>query len=321
MIPRLARLAADIAIAPSTQFWAMAGIAALAIGGCTAGAYVQLARKRLLENTPTARLRSAAQGYVELQGEARLFDGEPIVAPLSGRPCAWFSFRVERRSRGIQTNGRRHSEWRVVERGISDGLFVLDDGTGRCAVDPEGAIVTASCRWRWHGRTRIPPRYTPAPVWWAWIGLAGLGQDYRYTEERIDAGDILYALGLFRTHGGAARRLEDDSGVAERLRDWKRDRTTLLQRFDANGDGDIDAAEWQHTRAAAIAEMAAERGADAARLAVDLLAAPDDGRPFLLAATSEQALRARHGRWFAALAVAAGAGALALSWALLARLG
>ena len=41
----------------------------------------QMAHKRLIEDMPTTRLRAAAQGYVELKGTARLFAGEPIVAP------------------------------------------------------------------------------------------------------------------------------------------------------------------------------------------------------------------------------------------------
>ena len=35
-----------------------------------------LAQRRLMEDMPTTRLRAAAQGYLELSGEAGLFDGE-----------------------------------------------------------------------------------------------------------------------------------------------------------------------------------------------------------------------------------------------------
>lgn len=43
----------------------------------------QLHRARLIEDTPTSRIRSAAQGYAELEGRAVAL-GDPLYAPLSG---------------------------------------------------------------------------------------------------------------------------------------------------------------------------------------------------------------------------------------------
>ncbi|HEY1992361.1 MAG TPA: hypothetical protein VGH71_07845, partial [Gammaproteobacteria bacterium] len=56
-------------------------------------------RLRIIAETPKSLIRSAAQGYVELQGIARLMPGPPIVAPLTGKRCVWWSYRIERRSR------------------------------------------------------------------------------------------------------------------------------------------------------------------------------------------------------------------------------
>ena len=56
-------------------------------------AYATLARKRLIEDTPTSRIRSAPQGFVELAGVAGVFEGEPIIAPLTQRPCCWYRYR------------------------------------------------------------------------------------------------------------------------------------------------------------------------------------------------------------------------------------
>ena len=46
-----------------------------------------LIRVRRIEDVPTARVRSAPQGYVELIGTAHTLDGEPIIAPLSKKNC------------------------------------------------------------------------------------------------------------------------------------------------------------------------------------------------------------------------------------------
>ena len=48
------------------------GIALLLGGAALWGAFNFLKRKRIIEDTPTALVRSAPQGYVELQGQAEL---------------------------------------------------------------------------------------------------------------------------------------------------------------------------------------------------------------------------------------------------------
>ena len=100
-------------------------------------AYAMLVRKRVLQDTPTALIRSASQGYIELQGHADLLDGDPIIAPLSLRTCVWYRHKVEEKNRTYSGSGSR-SNWHTVDSGISDSLFCLVDPTGRCAVDPDG---------------------------------------------------------------------------------------------------------------------------------------------------------------------------------------
>lgn len=43
--------------------------------GCAAWAYLYLLRARLIEDVPTATIRGAAQGYVEIVGEASTAGG------------------------------------------------------------------------------------------------------------------------------------------------------------------------------------------------------------------------------------------------------
>ena len=89
-----------------------------------------LRRSRQIEDVPTARVRSAHQGYVELTGLARMLDGEPIIAPLSHTRCCWYRYKVERRS---------GKDWRVLQSGSSDGIFILRDETGDC-------VAAVKCR-------------------------------------------------------------------------------------------------------------------------------------------------------------------------------
>lgn len=276
-------------------FWFFCGAALLAAVASFAGVFLFLRRARLIEDTPTSRLRSAAQGYVELEGEAAVLAGPPIVAPLTHTPCAWFQFRVEERESG----GDRHQNgrWRVIARGRSDGLFLLRDDTGQCVVDPDGAMVTSSVTHVWYGNTPTPPPGMTGPRERRWFGTGA----YRYREERIHPGDALYAIGDLRSAGGGVEGPTRAETVRDLLATWKRDRPRLLARFDRNGDGAIDPAEWEQARHAAEREAASELGRRLSEPGVLLLARPPDGRPFLLSSEPPARLTRRYQLYAAGL--------------------
>ena len=94
-----------------------------------------LALKRLLDNTPTARVRSMAMGLVEVTGKVE--GRSRVTAPFSGNECVYWQ--VE-----IATRGRRNS-WNTVHRNSSGNPFFLRDETGVAMVYPKGA----DCRVRY----------------------------------------------------------------------------------------------------------------------------------------------------------------------------
>jgi hypothetical protein len=239
---------------------------------------------RLIEDTPTSRVRSAAQGYVELTGVARSMPGVPVIAPLSKLPCSWWSYTVERRSRDDRGRGK----WRVVSRRVSDSLFLLEDQTGRCIVDPEDAEVLPRATDSWYGDTPLPVAGPPAQR-----GFRGFGSDYRYRESRLHDGEGLYAIGWFRTEGSVLPGALDEE-VAALLRQWKRDSAALMQRFDVDRDGTLTLTEWEHARIAAHEQVMAERSREAAEPGVHVLEKSRDERPFLLAAGDADTLARRY---------------------------
>lgn len=85
--------------------------------------------QRLIENTPTARIRSMAMGLVEIGGE--VIARSEHMAPFSGRPCAYWELDIATRSRN---NG-----WNIVHRSASGGPFFLRDETGLALVYPRGS--------------------------------------------------------------------------------------------------------------------------------------------------------------------------------------
>ncbi|MGA0072958.1 MAG: GIDE domain-containing protein [Steroidobacteraceae bacterium] len=239
---------------------------------------------RLIEDTPTSQVRSAAQGLVELVGTARGMPGAPVIAPLSRRQCVWWTYEVERRTQGRK--GR--SSWERIRFDTSDALFHLQDATGDCIIDPEGAQVLPSQRNTWFGSTAMPEAGPPARR-----GLHVFGRKYRYRESRLHDGDPLYAIGWFSTERGHTSP-DRDAETALLLREWKRDHSSLLKRFDTDGDGTLSLAEWERAREAAHAEVESQRRIASVQPGVHVLRKPDREHPLLLAATQQGKLATRY---------------------------
>ncbi|HYN79649.1 MAG TPA: hypothetical protein VES73_17855 [Lamprocystis sp. (in: g-proteobacteria)] len=229
-------------------------------------------RLRTISDTPTARIQSAAQGYVELAGLARPHLGQ-VKGPLTDLPCLWYRYRIEKRSSG------RNREWIRIDGGESTGPFVLDDGSGQCLLEPTGATLLLLRQDRWTG----PHRNPRAPGTTSWFQAS---DRFRFTEERIADGDPLYCLGRFETPlRGVADRERLQRAL---LKVWKQD-PARLARFDTNGDGDLGLDEWERarTQAGALAERAE---LERSRLPVlPRLKATDDPRqPFVIAGQTEE---------------------------------
>lgn len=297
--------------APAAEFWFWVGAGVALAAVAVVFAFRWVARARLVEDIPTSRIRSAAQGYVELEGVADLMQGEPIVSPLTGTPCTWYRCKIERR-----TGSGDKRRWRTLEKYLSDGLFLLRDATEICVVDPEGAEVIPAEKLVWYGDSAMPrgaPLHTGR---WSWLLQSG---EYRYTEERLLPGEPLYALGWFATVGGANEAFDTREEVRELLASWKRDPVTL-KAFDRNGDGTVDLDEWQEAREVAHREVRLRQRKRAVQPGIHTLSRPRDGHHYLLSARSQAQITARF-RWLAGTAFTTflGAGGAA-AWAVAVRL-
>jgi hypothetical protein len=263
-------------------FWVLTlGIAALG-GGALSLRWIKVAR--IIEDMPTSRVRSAAQGYVELTGRGQPLAGTQNLAPLSQRPCVWWRYRISKRE---QTGRSRSDNWRTVASGHSGQPFLLDDGTGHCIVQPEGAEVVASESTTWYGATPWPS----APM-----GRGrSIERDYKYFEERIYEHELLYALGDFRSHG-PQDGVDLQAAASALLLQWKDDQAQLVERFDGDGDGRINLEEWEQARAAARREVETQARDQPAVDTLHVLAQPGDDRLFLIAALPPGDLAKRYRR-------------------------
>jgi hypothetical protein len=143
---------------------AVNGLTILSLVGMTGGLYLFLlgfhflARRRLLLNTPTSKIRSASLGLVEVSGLA--IGRSTIPAPITGKPCYLYHTTAWQ-----QRDSSKNQEW---ERVADETLFVpffLDDGTGELLVEPLGADLDLHRDFReeyrasfFSTRNQVPPQ-------------------------------------------------------------------------------------------------------------------------------------------------------------------
>jgi E3 ubiquitin ligase/EF hand domain-containing protein len=277
-------------VSPPDDFWIWTVILLVAAITGFFLAYKNVHNKRIIEDTPTSKIRSAAQGYLELIGHGHLMDGLPIVSPLTGTPCTWFEFKVEERRQS-----GKNSEWKTIRKGISDGLFLIKDETGQCIIDPEGAHVTVSRKDVWYGGTSSPSRGS-LPTGRKRSFLSGIivSNKYRYTEKLLHSGESLYAIGLYKTVGGAGASYNVNEDVRELIREWKEDTNALMKKFDTDGDGEIDLKEWQNVRDEAYKQIMKKHSKQKTLPPVHLMNKTNDKRrPFILSAVAQDDLTRR----------------------------
>lgn len=271
-------------------FWhAVFGIL-IAAGGAGIFCYslLLLYYKRMVENTPTSKIRSHAMGMTELTGRARPYYDLRTSHTLTR--CIFFECRYYRYQR--TDNGNR---WRLV-RTISSGKlpFYLEDDTGRVLINPKGAYYAIK-----RAKQTIRGRFIPT------LGIQLADPNTRVTEDMIPIGAKIYVLGSahLQRHGKTHRER-----LMERLRSVKQD-PTQMARYDRNGDGHIDTEEWDAAR------DDIERGVYAESLTSDnrtyesvVIEKPQFGvLPFIVADSEEGLLRKfaiRSWLFFAAGAVA-----------------
>lgn len=261
--------------------WFLLTVLFVGAGVCLFAALRMFHRARLIEDMPTSKIRSCSQGYVELHGTAKWMEGPEIHAPLSGQPCVWYSFSVE------EYVAHSKHKWRRVNSGISDQLFLLEDDTGACVIDPDKAEVTPSSIMTWFGNERLVPRTHTSPLDVLGNTLFQSGEKYRYTERRIDLYESLYAIGEFCSIGTDYRESVKDAAL-ERLRELKRDKEMLAQ-YDTNNDGQIDAEEWEKARMDAKQAALEEQLSKPLPQRMHMLRKPQTKKyqPFLLSSKSE----------------------------------
>jgi E3 Ubiquitin ligase len=285
-----------------THYWTAAAVFGTAACWALFKFSSRIRRDRLIEDTPLVKIRSAAQGYVKVYGCAQIAGTDSSAAPLSSRPCVWWSFDVEEKHR----NAKGETTWRSINSASSVSPFILADGDGECLVGPVNAEITPTSHDVWYGDAPMPSGPPTASR-----GFLSSDQ-YRYTERLLCAGDHLSVTGELRSNSEIENT---DAAAASLLRQWKSDQPALLARFDQNHNGKIDAAEWETARRAAAAESQAH-SLSSAIVRTSVIGEPTHGEPFLIAPMDSSHL-VRREKLFAAMFFAIGIACAGLcAWAI-----
>jgi len=241
--------------------------------------------RRIMQDTPTSKIRSASQGFVEISGNARALDGA-LTSPGKGKACVWYRV-IARDMR--QQNHKRHNQsifdqLEMLQRTLdSKSLqttdyeeessvysFYVDDGTDMCTVDPTLGKVRAKRSETWRH------------------------QHLEMTEYRIEEGDEVYCLGDFKTVQGPSRQKAIKETAKAKLNTWKQDEK-IMKKFDKDGDGNIDMEEWNVARATAKKMAIKEVGDDYERTQHHELVKPfDKSHPYLISAYPEDITAKEH---------------------------
>ena len=223
-----------------------------------------LNRLRAIRDTPTSKIASAAQGYMELIGRGEQFGDTPLLSELRQLPCLWYRYKVERRT--------SNNKWVSCDSGESFDSFLLRDESGLCVVDPEQAEISTRHRDHWQ------------------IG------DHRYTEWKLLQQESIYVIGEFRTQSGT---LEFDSRaeLGALLAEWKKDMPTLHRRFDLNNDGELNMDEWLLARQAARREVAKNQRDARSLPDLHIIGQPRNGKLFLISNLTPEKLSRRYLLW------------------------
>ncbi len=183
--------------------------------------------KRVVENTPTSKIRSHAMGMTELTGRTRPYYDLRTTHTLTR--CIFFICRYYK----YQRIDNAH-QWRLT-RTVSSGKlpFYIEDDTGRVLVNPKGAYYSLS-----RSRQTVRGRFIPD------LAIRLDDPNTRVIEDLIAIGAKVYVLGSahLQRHGKTHRER-----LMDKLRSVKQD-PSQMARYDQDGDGHIDAEEWDAAR-------------------------------------------------------------------------
>lgn len=153
-----------------------------------------LKQKKLIENTPTSKIRSLAMGLVEIFGKVISEKNKLLTSPLTNHDCVYYNYLIEEK-RG----SGKSSHWATIKKEEKGINFYLMDETGKVLVDPTGAKIDIPQDFFFSSHLgKDPPesiRQFLKKNNLSFETFLGINKTMRYTEYFIAPNDKLYIMG------------------------------------------------------------------------------------------------------------------------------
>lgn len=208
----------------------------------------KLKMRAKVEDTPTSKLRSAAQGLVEAEGNAWPQSLE-LVTNLKSELSVY-------RHRSLQKKikqGKGH-KWQTIHENFFNRPFYLFDDSGVALVFPDSATLDCkevTCSWMMLP-SQVRENYfagSPTPDFFSSLPTSMIGsifsQNYRVVEKSIIVGSPIYIQGEFKTTT-QTHPIKADLKFKEffsRVTQLRKNNTIFKQRLDQDHDGEVSKTE------------------------------------------------------------------------------
>jgi len=151
--------------------------------------------KRLIENTPTSKIRSIAMGFVEIYGKAIPYNKNILKTPFTQQDCVYYRYSIQE----LRTSGK-NNYWHTIKTEQKKQMFLLKDETGQVLINPENAHMNIKKNNLFESSLgKDPPenvKYFLNSNNISYEGfLFGINKTMRYIEHFIAVGDKLYIMG------------------------------------------------------------------------------------------------------------------------------
>lgn len=144
--------------------------------------------RRLIQNTPTSKIRSMAMGLVEIKGKAK-FAEEKLISPISKKECVFYEYIVEEyRSSG------KSGRWVKIAGNKSENKFYIEDNTGKALINPKNITANYNYDIKTNGSRQLPEKVKTYLEKKGYKVNGIFRKSYRCREIYVEEGDNLYVL-------------------------------------------------------------------------------------------------------------------------------
>jgi hypothetical protein len=171
-----------------------------------------LRRKRLIEDTPTSKIRSASLGLVEVSGLAA--GPRTMQAPITGRACYYYHTTAWKLKQAGKSN-----QWEKVADESLHLPFFLDDNTGKVLIDPTGAEMDIHCDFHEeYGSSLLSLSVNLPPSVEGFLARHGVSEGKRFKVEEycIKPKNALFILGTLAENRGQVGEVAAASAAPDR---------------------------------------------------------------------------------------------------------